>query len=231
MSNNTEEVVIEAPVAEVIAEVTEPKTRGRKPKNKQYFTKETENAILLYNQLENEYERNRLYDAEIKYPFDKLVENIIHTFKFYYLDVDSIEDLKLDVVSMLVEEKLFRFDPSPEYEEFKFSEFIIYIIKYLQEKTGISFNYENTAGKTIISAFSSCRAFSTMLAVMHIYDIDFNNIKNLYEKKKLNVHLSMPFIYLLDKYLNDFKKTCPDTRLPPSRGRKSTTLNFIIAES
>jgi hypothetical protein len=131
----------------------------------------------------------------------------------------------------LTNKKLFRFDPSPEYEEFKFSEFIIYIIKYLQEKTGISFNYENTAGKTIISAFSSCRAFSTMLAVMHIYDIDFNNIKNLYEKKKLNVHLSMPFIYLLDKYLNDFKKTCPDTRLPPSRGRKSTTLNFIIAES
>ena len=65
MSNSTEEAVIEAPIVEVIAEVTEPKTRGRKPKNKQYFTKETENAILLYNQLENEYERNRLYDAEI----------------------------------------------------------------------------------------------------------------------------------------------------------------------
>ena len=58
-----------------MAIASEPKTRGRKPKNKQYFTKDTENAILLYNQLEDEYERNKLYDSQIKYPFDKLVEN------------------------------------------------------------------------------------------------------------------------------------------------------------
>jgi len=130
----------------------------------------------------------------------------------------------------LTNKKLYRFDPSPEYEEFKFSEFINYIIKHLQEKTNISFDYINTAGKTIISAFSSCRAFSTMLAVMHINDIDFNNIKNLYKNKKLNVNVSMPFIYLLDKYLHEFKETCPDTSLPPSRGRRSTRLNYLIAE-
>ena len=56
--------ILEVPEVE-IAVVSEPKTRGRKPKNKQYFTKDTENAILLYNQLENEYDRNKLYDAEI----------------------------------------------------------------------------------------------------------------------------------------------------------------------
>ena len=60
--------------------------RGRKAKNKQYFTKETENAILLYNLLENDSDRNKVYDAYIKYPFDKLVENIIHTFKFYHFE-------------------------------------------------------------------------------------------------------------------------------------------------
>ena len=32
------------------------------------------------------------------------------TFKFYYTDVNDIEDLKLEVITMLVEEKLHRFD-------------------------------------------------------------------------------------------------------------------------
>ena len=122
---NTEINIIDADVDEVIAssgevvsneeivieEVVEVKTRGRKPKNKQYFTKDTENAILLYNQLENDYERNKLYDAEIKYPFDKLVENIIHTFKFYHFDV-PYEDVKHEVVAFL-NEKIHKYiDPN-----------------------------------------------------------------------------------------------------------------------
>ena len=91
--------------------VAETKTRGRKPKNKQYFTKETEDAILLYNQLENSIERNKLYEAKIKYPFDKLVENIIHTFKFYHFDV-PYEDVKHEVVAFL-NEKIHKYtDPS-----------------------------------------------------------------------------------------------------------------------
>ena len=81
-------------------------------KNKrQYFTKETEDAILLYNQLEDIQERNKLYDEKIKYPFDKLVENIIHTFKFYHMDSDSIEDLKYEVISFLLQ-KLDKYNDS-----------------------------------------------------------------------------------------------------------------------
>jgi hypothetical protein len=78
------------------------KSRGRKPKNKQYFTKETEDAILLYNTLDDEYERNKLYDSKIKYAFDKLAENIIHTFKFYHFDV-PYEDVKHEVIAFLNE--------------------------------------------------------------------------------------------------------------------------------
>ena len=93
------------------AEVVVVKTRGRKPKTKQYFTKDTENAILLYNQLEDDYERNKLYDQQIKYPFEKLVENIIHTFKFYYFDV-PYEDVKHEVVAFL-NEKIHKYtDPN-----------------------------------------------------------------------------------------------------------------------
>jgi len=43
-----------------------------------------------------------LYDANIKYAFDKLAENIIHTFKFYHFDV-PYEDVKHEVIAFLNE--------------------------------------------------------------------------------------------------------------------------------
>ena len=44
--------------------------------------------------------RERIYNEHIRTPFEKLAENIIHTFKFYYFDVPS-EDVKHEVVSFL----------------------------------------------------------------------------------------------------------------------------------
>jgi hypothetical protein len=80
------------------------KPRKRKPKTKNnYFTKETEEAILKYRKCTDPYERNRIYNEEIHYGFYKLVENIIHTFKFYYTEVDNIEDLKYEVISFLLQ--------------------------------------------------------------------------------------------------------------------------------
>ena len=70
-------------------------------KKNYYFTQETEDAIIRYNSEEDPAVRNEIYSKEIDYPFDKLAENIIHTFKFYYFDVPS-EDVKHEVVSFLV---------------------------------------------------------------------------------------------------------------------------------
>ena len=80
------------------------KPRKRKPKTKNvYFTEDTENAILQYCKCENYDEKNRLYNEKIHYAFYKLAENIIHTFKFYYTDVENIEDLKYEVISFLLQ--------------------------------------------------------------------------------------------------------------------------------
>jgi hypothetical protein len=86
--------------------------RKRKPKTKNnYFTIETEEAILRYRAAKNQAERNRIYNQDIHYGFYKLVENIIHTFKFYYTEVDNIEDLKYEVISFLLQ-KLDLYDQS-----------------------------------------------------------------------------------------------------------------------
>ena len=83
---------------------------ARKKSSNNYFTKETEEYIVKYNLSENQEYRNGIFTAHIYHPFYKLAENIIHTFKFYYTDVDQIEDLKHEVVSMLLEEKIMKFD-------------------------------------------------------------------------------------------------------------------------
>lgn len=85
---------------------------GRKKSNTNYFTQDTENAIVAYNTSKDTAFRQKIFTDEIYYPFYKLVENIIHTFRFYYTDVDDLEDLKHEVISLLVEEKIHMFDPT-----------------------------------------------------------------------------------------------------------------------
>ena len=89
---------------EVIALNKRGKPRQRKPKEPRvYFTEDTENAIIEYLALTDQPQRNRLYNERIQYAFYKLSENIIHTFKFYYTDSDTIEELKHEVVTFLLE--------------------------------------------------------------------------------------------------------------------------------
>jgi len=68
-----------------------------------YFTQDTEDAIIEFLSTTDEVKRNKIYNTRIKYAFYKLSENIIHTFKFYYTDINSIEELKHEVVTFLLE--------------------------------------------------------------------------------------------------------------------------------
>jgi len=54
--------------------------KKRKPKSKNYFTQETEDYIVLYNNSKDFEERSRIYERHIHYAFFKLTQNIIHTF-------------------------------------------------------------------------------------------------------------------------------------------------------
>jgi len=88
------------------------KPRKRKPKEPRiYFTQDTEDAIVEYLITEDTALRNKIYNERIKYGFYKLAENIIHTFKFYYTDTDTIEELKHEVITFLLE-KLHLYNPT-----------------------------------------------------------------------------------------------------------------------
>jgi hypothetical protein len=78
--------------------------RKRKPKEPRiYFTTDTEEAIIKYLASNDQPFRDKIYRDRIEYAFYKLAENIIHTFKFYYTDSDTIEELKHEVVTFLLE--------------------------------------------------------------------------------------------------------------------------------
>jgi|TARA_B100000902_G_scaffold396229_1_gene456715 hypothetical protein len=85
---------------------------ARKKAKANYFTTETEQYIVKYNTSTDSEYRNKIFTEHIYLPFYKLAENIIHTFKFYYTDVEKIEDLKHEIVSVLLEEKIMKFDPT-----------------------------------------------------------------------------------------------------------------------
>ena len=66
-----------------------------------YFHQGTEDAIVAYNATEDTREKNAIYNEHLRQPIEKLVENIIHTFKFYHFD-QPIESVKHEVVSFLI---------------------------------------------------------------------------------------------------------------------------------
>ena len=85
---------------------------ARKRAKANYFTSETEEYIVKFNTSTDQDYRKKIFSEHIYLPFYKLAENIIHTFKFYYTDVEKIEDLKHEVVAVLYEEKIMKFDPT-----------------------------------------------------------------------------------------------------------------------
>ena len=87
-------VKVKSPVKPIV------KKKKAKKKN-YYFHQGTEDAIIRYNKSDDYRLKNTIYNEHIRKPFDKLAENIIHTFKFYYFDVSS-EEVKHEVVSFLV---------------------------------------------------------------------------------------------------------------------------------
>jgi len=74
----------------------------RKAKSKQYFTKDTEDAIIEYNLTDDQRIKDRVYRDRIKPAFDKLAEIVYNKWKFTYFD-DDPQDVMCEVVAFMIE--------------------------------------------------------------------------------------------------------------------------------
>lgn len=117
-------------------------------KGVRYFTDETQKWIVEYNSSTDPVYRADIFTKHIYYPFYKLAENIIHRFKFYYTDVDNLEDLKHEIVTVLLEEKIMKFDAS--YGAKAYSYFGTIVKRWL-----INYNAQNYKKLTNNSPISS----------------------------------------------------------------------------
>ena len=91
----------EKKVQDVVEQTLGKKTRRKKSAGIIYFSQETEDSIVEFNLTDDRNIREEIYNTKIKYPFDKLVENIFNTFKFSYFETGPIE-VQRETVAHLV---------------------------------------------------------------------------------------------------------------------------------
>jgi len=75
-----------------------------------YFTQETEDAIIAYNNETNTDVREKIFREKIYQPFQKLVENVFNTFKFSYFRTGP-QDVQKECLTHLVA-NMHKYDPN-----------------------------------------------------------------------------------------------------------------------
>jgi hypothetical protein len=163
------------------------KKRGRKSK-RLYFTEDTELAIIEYLASDDQHLRNRIYNDRIHHSFYKLAENLIHTFKFYYTEVDDLEDLKHEVICFLLEK-----------------------LHYFKAGKGKAFSYFSIVGKNYLILYNNKNyAKKKRKADPLEADID-DNILNEFERQEVRNEkkefLDMYIDHMDIKLLTSFKKS------------------------
>jgi len=166
--------------------------KKRRKKSKNYFTQETEDYIVKYNNLdpiENEDERSKIYERHIHYPFFKLTQNIIHTFKFYHTEVENLEHLQHEIITFLLS-KIHLFDPTRGAKAYSYFGTIVkrWLILYNTK------NYTKKIKKTDVDVLS--KEGST-----YTYSIEEEKAKN-----DLNLYIDIYVDYVSDNIFELFPK-------------------------
>ena len=178
----------------------------RKRSKANYFTKETEEYINKYNASTDTEYRNRVFTDHIYFPFYKLAENIIHTFKFYYTDVDKIEDLKHEIVSMLLEEKIMKFDKDNGAKAYSYFGTIV-------KRWLINYNNKNYKKLKKIGSFDDMEdSYETPFIKNEEHSISLSQFLDMYVEES--------YIYLEENFPKESERKIADAILTIFRTRQ-----------
>jgi hypothetical protein len=157
--------------------------RKRKPKkSRNYFTQDTEDAIIEFVNSEDQDLRNKIYRERIHYAFTKLTENLIHTYKYYYTDNHSVEELQHNAIIFLLER-----------------------LKKFQPGKGKAYSYFGTIAKRyfIFNNANNYKKLQTHLDIDNINeegDLENSLVVNQFEDNKLS-HFFDIYIQYVEEYL------------------------------
>jgi len=173
------------------------KPRKRKPKTSHtYFTEDTQNAIVEYVASQDQKFRDKVYRERIEYGFFKLTQNIIHTFKFYYTDGESVEDVQQEVIAFLLE-KLKLYKPAKGYTKYVDKNLHKLFPKEIDAKTA----------DAIIELFRKCESLDIFnkkalyIYIREMIDVDTPQITKIIKKLKV-VYVELYNKYYEDNYIN-----------------------------
>lgn len=154
------------------------KIRKRRPKKSiDYFTLETQQAILDYRAEKSQSKRDQIFNEKIYYALYKLAENIIHTFKFYYTEVDNIDELKHEVIAFLLE-KLHLYDQTKGKAYSYFGTIAKrYLIVYNNN------NYKRLKGKAAVNDVETDKTITNELLLSRPDDLEQTSFIELFIKK------------------------------------------------
>jgi hypothetical protein len=162
---------------------------ARKAKNKNYFTQETEDAIVLYNNTLNSSLKSKIYEEKIHYAFFKLTQNIIHTFKFYHTEVEDLEHLQHEIIVFLLS-KIHLFNPNNGAKAYSYFGTIVkrWCILYNDK------NYKSKIKKVAIAELEQDDSYS--------YTLDSTSP----QKDKLSYFIDQYVNYVTENIYNFFPK-------------------------
>ena len=151
------------------------KVRKRRPKKSiDYVTLDTQQAILDYRKEVSQARRDQIFNEKIYYAFYKLAENIIHTFKFYYTEVDNIDELKHEVIAFLLE-KLHLYDQTKGKAYSYFGTIAKrYLIVYNNN------NYKRLKGKASVDDVETDKTITNELLLSRPDDLEQNSFIELF---------------------------------------------------
>jgi DNA-directed RNA polymerase specialized sigma subunit len=184
-----------------------------------YFTKETEAAIVKYNRSSDKDERSDLYQNHIHWPFYKLTENIIHTFKFYYTDgVENLEDLQHEIMVFLLS-KIHLFNPENGAKAYSYFGTIVkrWLIVYNQKNYGKKINnisiqdlnhYSqlDTSDPSCIISKNREGDIETVIEDEQFSNKNLNETKNYKHEDRLSIFVDQYVEYVTDRIYVLFPK-------------------------
>ena len=162
--------------------------KKRRKKSKMYFGQPVQDAVIRYNEASSPVVRNKIYREHIATAFDKLAENLIHTFKFYYFDY-PFEEVKHEVVSFLVMQ-------IPKYQPDKgraFSYFSVVGKNYLILNNNNNYKKMKIHDGIDVLDFKRNLSFETVRSTSQEFNEEFviqmleywdNNITNIFRRQK-----------------------------------------------
>jgi hypothetical protein len=128
----------------------EPKKRGRKKKDKNYFNEFTEESVRNFLLADNQKEKDRIFREELQKPIEKLAEFIINRYRLYRKGW-TFEELHSDAVSHLMT-KTYMFKPEKEKKAYSYygttlKNYLIAEIRKDKTKERKSSDFESTMFK------------------------------------------------------------------------------------